>query len=433
MTTLNVPPPEAALKVVPWWPHKPHPKQALALWAYQNTPDVCYGGAAGGGKTDYLLMAASQFCDQPDYNALIIRKTYQDLSLPGAIMNRAIEWWHGRWGILWKPAEHKLVWPSGAVIQFGHMDSQTAHLRYQGAELQFVGIDEATQIPAPQLMYLHSRLRRLEDSEVPLRYRLATNPGGVSHEWVRDNYVHGADGREVVYLPALLHDNPSLDADTYRSELSKLDPITRRQLEAGDWDAMLSGGFFEVDRIDVCDGRCEEDGQTVRAWDLAATPETPGTDPDWTVGLKMTQVGEEFHVHDMIRLRAGPAGVEKAIQAAAERDGPGVTQAVEQEPGSSGLMVRRHLATNALRGYTFRSVRSTGRKYERAKPIASAVSNGLLQWVDQPGRLQAMTELRAFSEDEKTYAHDDIVDALSLAHYYLTRRRVGNSMLVGIS
>ena len=178
------------------------------MWAYQDTPDVCYGGAAGGGKTDYLLMAASQYCDYPDYNALIIRKTYQDLALPGAIMNRALDWWYGQYGIVWKPQEHKLVWPSGAVIQFGHMDSQTAHYRYQGAELQFVGVDEATQIPAPQLMYLHSRLRRLQGSDVPLRYRLATNPGGVSHEWVRDNYVKGADGKRVVYLPALAARQP---------------------------------------------------------------------------------------------------------------------------------------------------------------------------------------------------------------------------------
>ena len=225
----------------PWWPdYPPHRKQQIALWGYERTPDLVYGGAAGGGcipvKTDYLLMAASQFCEEPDYAALIIRKTYQDLSLPGAIMDRAIDWWAGKHGIQWNKQQHRFTWPSGAIVQFGYLQSATDHLRYQGAELQFVGVDEATQIPSNQLTYLHSRLRRRADSEVPMRYRLATNPGGVSHDFVRENYVRGADGRNRVYLPALLHENPGLDQADYRKQLAELDPITRRQLEAGDWD-----------------------------------------------------------------------------------------------------------------------------------------------------------------------------------------------------
>ena len=75
-----------------------------------------------------------------------------------------------------------------------------------------------------------------------MRYRLATNPGGVSHDFVRENYVRGADGRSKVYLPALLHENPGLDQADYRKQLAELDPITRRQLEAGDWTSSYPAG-----------------------------------------------------------------------------------------------------------------------------------------------------------------------------------------------
>ena len=50
---------------------------------------ICFnGGAAGPGKTSYLLMAAVQYVQHPHYRALILSKTYADLNLPGAIMDR---------------------------------------------------------------------------------------------------------------------------------------------------------------------------------------------------------------------------------------------------------------------------------------------------------------------------------------------------------
>jgi hypothetical protein len=54
--------------------------------------EAFYGGAAGGGKSDALLMAALQYVDVPGYAALILRRTFKQLSLPGAIMARSNEW-----------------------------------------------------------------------------------------------------------------------------------------------------------------------------------------------------------------------------------------------------------------------------------------------------------------------------------------------------
>ena len=79
----------------PWWGHDPSDKQLEAPWAYEECLDLFYGGAAGPGKTSFLLMAAVQYVQHPHYRALILRKTYADLNLPGAIMDRAIAWWNG--------------------------------------------------------------------------------------------------------------------------------------------------------------------------------------------------------------------------------------------------------------------------------------------------------------------------------------------------
>ena len=125
-----------------------------------------------------------QYVHYPHYRALILRKTYADLSLPDAIMDRAISWWDGVEGARFNNQEKVCYFPSGAKITFGYLASVRDHLRYQGAAVHFVGIDEASQIPSRQLEYLHSRIRRAIGDPIPLRYRLASNPGDVSHDWL---------------------------------------------------------------------------------------------------------------------------------------------------------------------------------------------------------------------------------------------------------
>ena len=73
----------------PWWGHDPSDKQWLGLYAYEECPDLFYGGAAGPGKTSFLLMAAVQYVHYPHYRALILRKTYAEefpLVVPGPVV-----------------------------------------------------------------------------------------------------------------------------------------------------------------------------------------------------------------------------------------------------------------------------------------------------------------------------------------------------------
>ena len=139
-----------------------------------------YGGAAGGGKSSCLLMAALKYVHLPDYSAILFRRTYSDLSLPGALMDRANEWLRGT-DAHWQDQKKTWTFPSGSTLTFGYLDNENAKYRYQGSNFDFVGWDELTQFTESQYRYLFSRLRRSAGSDIPLRMRSASNPGGFGH------------------------------------------------------------------------------------------------------------------------------------------------------------------------------------------------------------------------------------------------------------
>ena len=139
-------------------PHEPTEKQALFL-LHDHIPEILYGGSAGGGKSDALLMAALQYVHVPGYAALLLRRTFPDLSLPEAIMSRSFEWLQNT-DAHWHDKEKTWNFPSGATLTFGYLDAPRDHYRYQGSAFQYIGFDELTQFKENQYLFLHSRLRR---------------------------------------------------------------------------------------------------------------------------------------------------------------------------------------------------------------------------------------------------------------------------------
>ena len=159
-----------------------------------------YGGSSGGGKSSALLMAALQWVEVPGYAAILFRKSYQDLSLPGALMDRATEWLSGT-PAKWHGQDKRWTFPSGATLSFGYLDNANDQYRYQSAEFQFIGFDELTQFDEQPYRYLFSRLRRLEGSRIPVRIRAATNPGGRGHLWVRKRFLVDAQPGACSFRP----------------------------------------------------------------------------------------------------------------------------------------------------------------------------------------------------------------------------------------
>lgn len=387
----------------PYIPHDPTRRQAEFL--LRDEGEVFYGGAAGGGKSDALLMAALQYAEFPNYAALLLRRTYADLSLPGALMDRAYDWLSPTDA---RPVDGGKSWqfPSGATLTFGYLEAERDKYRYQSSEFQFIGFDELTHFTEAQYTYLHSRLRRLEGSDIPIRMRSASNPGGVGHEWVKARFITG----NLPFIPATLEDNPHIDQVAYMDALSKLDPVTREQLRHGNWDIGIKGELFDRTWMHITERPLTPGARRVRYWDLAATEQKGSNDPDWTVGLLLSTEQGRYCIEDVVRIRRNPGDVERIILQTAQLDGPGVAIRMEQEPGSSGKNTIDHYARSVLSGYDFRGVRNTGSKVERARPVSAAAANGNISVMGAPWAGDLLTELELFPQSG---VHDDQVDALS--------------------
>lgn len=253
-------------------PQEPTERQRAFLAC--DTEEAAYGGAAGGGKSSALLMAALQWVHVPQYAALLVRRTYADLALPGALMDRAAQWLTGT-DAVWHAQDRRWRFPSGATLSFGYLETDQDRYRYQGSELQYVGIDEATQLSETAALYLRSRIRRLSDSVVPLRYRLATNPGGVGHEWVWRRYV--APDAQWPFVPARLDDNRHIDRASYQRTLAALDATTRAQLLDGQWIRDPANRVYHWSRECLIDRVPDYGMSAVIGVDLGASQSKPTT------------------------------------------------------------------------------------------------------------------------------------------------------------
>ena len=401
-------------------PEEPSINQKVFLRT--NAIEALFGGAAGGGKSSALLMAALQYVDIPGYSAILFRRTFADLSLPGALMDRFRSWASNYDDIHWNSNTFIATFPSGARISFGYLNNVNDYLRYKGSEFQFIGMDEVTEIRESDYRYLFSRLRRPASgpvSQIPLRMRCASNP---APNWVRQRFIVEGKQEGRIFVPSTLKDNPGIDADSYRQALSALDPVERRRLEEGDWWSTTLGTLFDRTSFVVIDGNeiptISSQARVVRYWDLAATePSQSNPDPDWTVGVLMLHDDGIFYVLDVKRIREKGDKVERLIAQTASEDGYGVAIRMEQEPGSSGKALADQYARYVVPGYDFMAMRPSGDKVTRARPFAAAVANGNVRLVRGPWISSWFDEFSSFPE---ACDHDDQVDAAVGAFTALT-------------
>lgn len=236
---------------------------------------IGYGGAAGGGKSDALVMASIIFCMTfPNSNVGYFRLRYVQLAGPGGPIMRATE-------LLaplvraklckWNGTDSKFTFWNGSIIKFGNLENYHQVVNdYQGLQFDFVAFDEATHQTWDKVSYLLGRLRATNDNVIRPFMALATNPGGIGHSWYKRIFVDsgepeevrevtleedGKEKAEVMFIPAKLSDNKILmDRDPdYERNLRLLPEVLQRQLLDGDWDIIDGVAFNEFRRsIHVC-------------------------------------------------------------------------------------------------------------------------------------------------------------------------------------
>jgi len=237
---------------VTWIPHDGAQDEFLTRIEFE----VLFGGAAGPGKTDCIIAAMVRDTLYPAYHGLIIRRTFPQLQ---EIIDRCHRLYPTMGGT-YKATEKRWQFPSGAIIDLGHMQHENDKYNYLGKEFHKIGIDELTQFTETQYTYLFSRVRTT-DPEIACQILSSTNPGGIGHNWVKERFQPGSrdlktyydprTGLSRVFIPATVEDNPTLfeNDPIYLARLEALPEIERQRLRHGIWDAFEGQVFTELSQL----------------------------------------------------------------------------------------------------------------------------------------------------------------------------------------
>lgn len=421
-----------------------------------------YGGAAGGGKSEALLMNALRLVHEPAYKAIIFRRTFADLKK--SLIERAREH-YPRLGGTYNETDHLWRFPSGALIYFGHLEHESTVYDHKSAEYHLIEFDEVTSFLELQYRYMQTRLRSA--SGLPTSMAGGTNPGDIGHEWVMKRWapwlrandpkydgLRAAPGEVLYYLtvgdetrwldraealamrealmaapieqrakmpmplsrvfvPSRVTDNPYilLNDPSYIANINAQDRVTREQLLNGNWLARPGKReYFRREWFDVVDRPPLERMRVVRWWDRAATKPNPkNPNPDATAGLKMCGPDSrgDFYIMHIDHIRDRPVEIEKRIKAVTAGDGNACSVYLSRDPGSAGEFEADYYI-RALAGYDVHAERETGDKATRAKPVSAQAEAGHVKVVRGEWNDAFFAEAEDFPDGKK-----DRIDALS--------------------
>ena len=241
----------------------PQPKQAVFMSRFED--EALYGGAAGGGKSDALVIEALRQVSIPHYKALILRKTFPQLA---ELIDKTQSYYRRAFPrARYNGTTHTWTFPSGAKIIFGSMQHSKDRFQYQGQAYDFIAFDELTHFSWEEYNYLFSR-NRPNGPGTRVYIRATANPGGIGHGWVKERFITATnpmktiwsdvdivfpDGhtetkrKSRIFVPSSVFDNPALltNDPNYIVRLASMPEAERNALLYGDWDTFSGQVFTE--------------------------------------------------------------------------------------------------------------------------------------------------------------------------------------------
>lgn len=240
--------------MIPW---RAQPGPQLEAIKRHLIDELFYGGAVGGGKSDYLLGDFAQDVPQPwgkHWRGILFRRTYGELEeLIGRSQEIYPSWFPG---VKWQESKSTWLWPNGATLKMRYLEHSTDWMRYWGHQYTWIGWDELPTWP-DLTAYIKLKARLRSAHPVPnKRIRSTGNPGGPGHQAVKayfriDQHPFGGvmfeeGGMRRLFVRSRLADNRILmeNDPSYANRLSGLGSpeLVRAWLE-GDWN-VIAGAFF---------------------------------------------------------------------------------------------------------------------------------------------------------------------------------------------
>lgn len=245
---------------------KPNPRQALFLSIPVSIKEACYGGGAGSGKSDVLLMygIVHKWHENPRFKQVFMRRTNPELKKEIVPRSRDI---YPKFGATFNATDMAWTFPrpdqigsgmknAGAMIFLGHCEEEKNVHIYDSMEISLYTPDEITSLTEYIYLYIaFERNRAPKDSGLPSITRCAGMPGGIGHTFTKKRFVDpfkpggrviiGRGGNKRIYIHATLTDNKDHIDPNYSQSLDGRPEAEKKAKKYGDWSAYLGQVFDE--------------------------------------------------------------------------------------------------------------------------------------------------------------------------------------------
>jgi hypothetical protein len=247
----------------PFW--KPNKKQELFLSIPTTIKEAMYGGGAGSGKSDVLLLYGilHRWHENPKFKQVFMRRTTPELKKE--IVPRSREFYR-HFGATFNATDMAWTFPrpdqygsgmqnAGAMIFLSHCEEEKDAKKFDSMEISLYTPDEITSLTEYIYLYIaFERNRAPKGSGLPSIVRGAGMPGGIGHTFVKKRFIDpapeggkvivGKGGNKRIYIHSTQYDNPHIDP-SYEQSLKGRPEAEMKAKLYGDWTAYQGQVFSE--------------------------------------------------------------------------------------------------------------------------------------------------------------------------------------------